>query len=278
MELTDRDTLVKILKNYKIFLKKSLGQNFLVNKKIIEKIVEAGNVTKSDVVLEIGAGIGTLTRELAKYVYKVIAVEIDKRFEEILKESLKEFSNVELIFDDILKIELSKIVTTPYKIFGNLPYYISGTFLGEYLKKGPYAQTMVLLLQKEMVERITSKHGTKNFSPLSILLSLMYDFEIITPVPAHFFFPIPEVDSLLVKFSYNPKNQSIKNPELFYKLIKSAFKFRRKYLINNLKSEFRNIPWEDIFSKLNINLKERAENIPIDVYIKISNLMEEYGI
>lgn len=276
MNLTDKETLIDILKKNNIFLKKSLGQNFLINKSIIEKIISSGEIKDSDVILEIGAGLGTLTLELAKYSKKVIAVEIDKRFEKILRENTKNFDNVEIIIEDILKINLASLITPPYKIFGNLPYYISGTFLGEYFKKGPYADLMVLMLQKEMAERIISKPGSKKFSPLSLLLELTYEVEVVCPVPSHFFFPIPEVDSLLLKFKYSPKFERIKNLSLFFILVKSSFKYRRKYLLNNLKREFPNLPWKEIFEKLNINFKERAENLSLEKYIELNNLIEEY--
>ncbi|MEN2984728.1 MAG: 16S rRNA (adenine(1518)-N(6)/adenine(1519)-N(6))-dimethyltransferase RsmA [Dictyoglomaceae bacterium] len=276
MDLANKEILISILSKNKIYLKKSLGQNFLINRNIIEKIIEHGELGKEDLVLEIGAGIGTLTIELAKYSKKVIAVEIDKRFEKILKEFTKEFNNVEIIIDDILKINIDSIIENPFKIFGNLPYYLSGSFLGEYLKKGPYADLMILMLQKEMAERLISKPGSKRFSPLSLLLQLTYKVEIICPVPSHFFFPIPEVDSLLLKFKYSPNFDKIKNKEIFFKVIRSAFKYRRKFLLNNLKREFPSYPLEEFFKKLNIDLKERAENLPLEKYIDLSNYFLEY--
>lgn len=277
MDLANKETLISILNKNKIFLKKSLGQNFLVNRNIIEKIILNGELKKSDIILEIGAGIGTLTIELAKYSKKVIAIEIDKRFEKILKELIRDFENIEIIIGDILKIDLSKIIKGPFKIFGNLPYYISGSFLGEYLKKGPYADLMILMLQKEMAERIMSKPGNKKFSPLSLLLELTYKVEVICPVPSYFFFPMPEVDSLLLKFKYSPNFEKIKDKELFFKIIKSAFKYRRKYILNNLKQEFPSYPLEEIFKKLNIDIKERAENLPLEKYIDLCNHLLEYG-
>ncbi|MCS7202217.1 MAG: 16S rRNA (adenine(1518)-N(6)/adenine(1519)-N(6))-dimethyltransferase RsmA [Dictyoglomus sp.] len=276
MDLTNKEILISILSKNKIYLKKSLGQNFLINRNIVEKIIEHGELGKEDLVLEIGAGIGTLTIELAKYSKRVIAVEIDKRFEKILKEFTKEFNNVEIIIDDILKINIDSIIEKPFKIFGNLPYYLSGSFLGEYLKKGPYADLMILMLQKEMAERLISKPGNKRFSPLSLLLQLTYKVEIICPVPSHFFFPIPEVDSLLLKFKYSPSLDKIKNKEIFFKVIRSAFKYRRKFLLNNLKREFPSYPLEEFFKKLNIDLKERAENLPLEKYIDLSNYLLEY--
>lgn len=276
MDLADREVLISILSKNKIFLKKSLGQNFLVNKNIIEKIISYGELKKTDVILEIGAGVGTLTVELAKYSKKVIAVEIDKRFEKILREILKDFKNIEIIIEDILKIDLSSIIEKPFKIFGNLPYYVSGSFLGEYLKKEPHADLMILMLQKEMAERIMSKPGSKKFSPLSLLLELTYKVEVICSVPSHFFFPAPEVDSLLLKFKFSPKLDRIRDKELFFRLIKSSFKCRRKYLINNLKREFPLYPWEEIFKKLNIDIKERAENLSLENYIDLSNFIFKY--
>ncbi|MCX7845134.1 MAG: 16S rRNA (adenine(1518)-N(6)/adenine(1519)-N(6))-dimethyltransferase RsmA [Dictyoglomaceae bacterium] len=278
MDLTNKETLISILNKNKIYLKKSLGQNFLINRNIIEKIIIYGELKNTDIVLEIGAGIGTLTLELAKYSKKVIAIEIDKRFEKILRELSRDFNNIEIIMGDVLKIDLFNIIEKPFKIFGNLPYYISGSFLGEYLKKGPYADIMMLMLQKEMAERIMAKPGNKKFSPLSLLLQLTYKVEVVCPVPSHFFFPIPEIDSLLLKFKYSPNFERIKDKELFFRIIKSAFKYRRKYLLNNLKMEFPSYPLEEIFKKLNIDPKERAENLTLEKYIDLSNNLLEYDI
>ncbi|WP_262370153.1 16S rRNA (adenine(1518)-N(6)/adenine(1519)-N(6))-dimethyltransferase RsmA [Dictyoglomus thermophilum] len=221
--------------------------------------------------LEVGCGVGTLTLELAKRSKRVIGVEIDKRFKPILENLLKDYPNTEIIFEDIMKIDLSKIVTPPYKLAGNLPYYISGSFLGEYFQKGPYASLMVIMLQKEMAERLTSSPGNKKYSPLSILLHITYSYEVISKVPPSCFFPAPEVESVILRLKLNPKLDKIHNKELFFKLLKESFSQRRKFLLNNLQRAFPEIDWKTLFTELNIDSKIRAEDLSPEDYITLSN-------
>lgn len=272
MELTNKSIILDILQKNNIFLKKSLGQNFLINKNILNKILNSLEISENDTVLEIGCGIGTLTIKLAKKVKKVIGVEIDKRFKPILENFLKEYPNVELIFEDILKVEISKIVNSPFKIVGNLPYYISGSFLGEYFKKGPYASLVVIMLQKEMAERLISSPGSKKYSPLSILLHLTYTYEVVSKVSPNSFFPAPEVESVILKLRFNPSLDKIENKEFFFKLIKESFNQRRKFLLNNLQKFFPNIEWKNLFDSLHIDYKARAEDLSPEDYINLSNL------
>jgi 16S rRNA (adenine1518-N6/adenine1519-N6)-dimethyltransferase len=275
MELTNKTTLLSLLKKHNIFLKKSLGQNFLINPHVLKKIVDQLDITNKDTILEIGCGVGTLTLELAKRAKEVIGIEVDKRFKPILEEILKDY-NVKLIFEDVLKLDLRNIITQPYKLTGNLPYYISGSFLGEYLKKGPYAQIMLLMLQKEMFERITSKPGSKKYSPLSILLNLNYKYELITKVSPDSFFPPPEVESVVIKLTYSPTSYDILDKDLFYKILRISFAQRRKYLINNLQRNLPQIKWEVLFKDLNIDLKARAEEIPPEIFIELANRVKNY--
>jgi len=275
MELTNKTTLLSLLKKHNIFLKKSLGQNFLINPHVLKKIIDQLDITNEDTILEIGCGVGTLTLELAKRAKEVIGIEVDKRFKPILEEILKNY-NVKLIFEDVLKLDLRNIITQPYKLTGNLPYYISGSFLGEYLKKGPYAQIMLLMLQKEMFERITSKPGSKKYSPLSILLNLNYKYELITKVSPDSFFPPPEVESVVIKLTYSPTSYNILDKDLFYNILRISFAQRRKYLINNLQRNLPQIKWEDLFKDLNIDLKARAEEIPPEIFVELANRVKFY--
>jgi len=275
MELTNKTTLLSLLKKHNIFLKKSLGQNFLINPHVLKKIIDQLDITNEDTILEIGCGVGTLTLELAKRAKEVIGIEVDKRFKPILEEILKDY-NVKLIFEDVLKLDLRNIITQPYKLTGNLPYYISGSFLGEYLKKGPYAQIMLLMLQKEMFERINSKPGSKKYSPLSILLNLNYKYELITKVSPDSFFPPPEVESVVIKLTYSPTSYNILDKDLFYKILRISFAQRRKYLINNLQRNLPQIKWEDLFKDLNIDLKARAEEIPPEIFVELANRVKFY--
>ncbi|HOJ92157.1 MAG TPA: 16S rRNA (adenine(1518)-N(6)/adenine(1519)-N(6))-dimethyltransferase RsmA [Dictyoglomaceae bacterium] len=277
MDLTNKEALIKILEDHKIYLKKSLGQNLLVRKSVLYKIIEGLELSHEDTVLEIGSGIGTLTVELAKKAQKVIGIEIDTRFQPILEETLKNFSNTHIIFEDIMNIDISQIINSPYKLTGNLPYYISGTLLGEYLKMGPYADLMVIMLQREMAERLISNPGSKKYSSLSVFLKLTYTYEILTKVSPNAFFPQPDVESVVLRLRFSPKFGGIKNKELFFKIVKESFRQRRKFLINNLQRAFPTIPWNEILQSLKIDPKRRAETLSLEEFISIANMVENYG-
>jgi 16S rRNA (adenine1518-N6/adenine1519-N6)-dimethyltransferase len=219
-----------LLKKYKIFPKKWLGQNFLISKEVLKKIVEAAEISKKDKILEIGPGIGNLTIELAKRAKKVIAVEKDKRMIEILKENLKDFKNVKIVQGDILKLEPRSYTLKPYKVVANIPYYLTSRLIRKFLETKNKPKSMVLMVQKEVAQRICAKPPRMNL--LAVSVQFYAKPKIISFVPKDCFWPKPKVDSAILKIS-NLKTQSPKLKELFFKIVKAGFSHPRKQLINN---------------------------------------------
>ncbi len=250
--------------------KKSLGQNFLMDKNIINKIVDSIDSTKDDLIIEIGPGSGALTRELVKKDSDIICFEIDER----LKEKLNSIDSKKLkvVFGDFLKINLDEYIDyNKYKhiyFVGNLPYYITTAIINKIVSESkPYQ--IVIMIQKEVADRFNAKVGKKQYNSLSLFLQYNFDIEKVCNVSKNCFEPIPKVDSCVLKLKSNKKT-SAKDEEKLYKLIKDAFKQKRKNLRNNLYNyDLDKI--EKILNKYNKNLKNRAEEIKLEEFIEISN-------
>ncbi len=250
--------------------KKSLGQNFLIDKNIINKIADSINPNKDDLIIEIGPGSGALTKELVKKNCDVICFEIDTR----LKEQLLSINsdNLKVVFNDFLKVNLNEYIDyKKYKniyFVGNLPYYITTAIINKIVDESkPYQ--IIIMIQKEVAERFNAKAGTKQYGSLSVFLQYNFDIEKICNVSKNCFEPIPKVDSIVLKL-INNKKIKVNNEEKFYKLIKDSFRQKRKNLRNNLKNyDLEKI--EKILSQFDKNLMSRAEEIKVEEFAEISN-------
>jgi len=256
---------------------KKLGQNFLVNKKILRKIVKIADIQPQDVVLEIGPGPGNLTMELAKLAKKIIAVEKDSKLCEILKKNLKNFNNVEIIQADILKIQNSKFKNyKPYKVVANLPYYIVAPVIRKFLEAKFQPELMVLMVQKEVAQRICALPPKMNL--LAVSVQFYAQPKIISYVSRKFFWPQPKVDAAIIKI-LNLKSQILKtNKNLFFKIVKAGFSQPRKQLANNIgkilkldKEEVKTWLWKN-----NIQPSQRAETLRIQEWIKLANTFRHF--
>ena len=241
MDLTEVRTIKKLYQELNIRSNKKLGQNFLVSKKVLDKIIKAGDLEKSDTVLEIGPGFGVLTQELLKYVDNLIVVEKDKRLAEFLNMRKQEYKDInhkdiKIINDDILKKSIKDYgLSGKYKIISNLPYQITSPILWKFLNEiENKPQMMVLMVQKEVAERIVAKPG--QMSVLSVMCQFQAECEIVAQVSKENFWPQPEVDSAIIKLKI--KNQNILREEndmvKFFKIVKIGFSAKRKMLKNNL--------------------------------------------
>jgi len=220
---------IKIIKHYNLKLKKRWGQSFLVDCNVLEKLVSYVNPCPSDTILEIGAGIGTVTRELAKRCKKVIAVEIDRNLVKVLNEVLKDFSNIELIESDVLSMRLPRVD----KIFSNTPYSISSPLLIKLLKEREYNYA-ILTFQREFADRLVARPGTPNYGRLTVLVSILAHVELKDNVSRSSFFPQPEVDSRIVKVM--PRREiPVKDLTLFEYFTSLLFSQRRRTLYSALK-------------------------------------------
>lgn len=262
----------QILQKHNIRLTKSLGQNFLTDINIIKKIVEAGDISASDLVLEIGPGIGAMTAELSKSAGKVIAVEIDKHLIPALNETLGCFSNVSIVNADIMKADIDELVkdwTGPLKVVSNLPYYITTPIVMMLLEGNIQWDTMVFMVQKEVAQRMAAVPKTKDYSSLTIAVRYYSDPKLMFTVSKHCFIPKPDVDSAVVRLKKRdlPYMQDI-DKNFFFKVVRASFGQRRKTLLNSLGSQ----PWlrggKDILRqalvKLGKNENIRAEELSIE--------------
>ncbi|MGF7185230.1 16S rRNA (adenine1518-N6/adenine1519-N6)-dimethyltransferase [Desulfitispora alkaliphila] len=271
--------VMDIIDKYKLKMSKSLGQNFLIDDNVRQKIVDAGELSPEKVVVEIGPGIGVLTQAIAEQVEKVIAVELDKRLVPVLAETLGEYSNVEVINNDVLKVNLEELVleranTQKFTVISNLPYYITTPIIMGLLEKNYPIEIMVFMMQKEVADRIVAKPGTKAYGSLSVAVQYYTETELVTKVPQNVFIPKPDVESAVVKFVRRPKPPiSLASEEVFFKVLKAGFAQRRKTLYNTLKGNL-NIEGEDLLNALEqagIDSKRRAETLSMDEFAALAN-------
>ena len=252
--------------------KKKFGQNFLQDNNIIKKIANVCETNKDDLIIEIGPGGGALTKELVNK-SQVLAYEIDSELKEYL---LNEFSNsnINFIFDDFLnrsiKEDLSNYKYNNLFIIANLPYYITTPIINKIIEEKIDVNKMVLMVQKEVGDRFSAKEGTKDYSSITIFLNYYFDIKREFIVSRNAFYPKPNVDSIILSFTKKDKKYNVNNESLFFKLVRDSFKQKRKTLRNNLKDyNFSKI--EEVLVKNNMPLDIRAENIPIEIFIEISN-------
>ena len=257
-----------ILKKYSIKAKRSLGQNFLVDYNIISKIISSADLEPNDIILEIGPGLGILTKELAKRAKKVLAVEKDDKLCVILKQELKDYPNIEIINADILKYIIHN---TRYKILANLPFNIASAVIRKFLETGNKPQAMILMLQKEVAQRITAEPPNMNI--LAVSVQLYAKPEILFYISKSSFWPQPKVDAAMLKID------KIKSPQintgLFFKIVKAGFSNPRKQLINNLSSGFKK-PKQEIsewLQKNNINPTQRAQTLSVDNWLDLLKML-----
>jgi len=275
MELTSVKVINEIRNKFVFSFKKGLGQNFLTDKTVLEKIAEAAG--GSDGVLEIGPGFGVLTKELAENFKKVVTIEIDNRLIEVLDYTLSEYDNVEIINEDVLKCDLDKIIEEKFgekiSIAANLPYYITTPIITSIIERKLNISSLVVMIQKEVAERICAEPGTKNYGAISVLCGYYTEPEIIVTVGANKFVPPPKVDSAVVKMKMRATPRvSVSDEKLFFRVVKAAFSQRRKTLLNCLASAF---PYgKDNISermlKAGIEPSRRGETLSIEEFARLS--------
>ncbi len=242
-QLTSPRLVREILQRHKLIPNKRLGQNFLIDKNILDKIIAAVEIKPEDTILEVGPGLGVLTGPLAALAGQVVAVEVDQGLIPPLRENLRAYPNVKIVRGDILKISWAGLVediNAPLKVVANLPYYITSAVIMSLLT-GPLAlERLVLMVQREVAQRLIAAPGTRDYGILTAAVGYYTVPEIIAPVPRTVFYPRPAVDSAVVRLKvreYPPVE--VGDEELFFRLIRGAFGQRRKTLLNSLQGEFR---------------------------------------
>lgn len=240
LKLTSPSTIKYIMDKYGFRFSKSLGQNFLIDEHIIERIADGAEIGPDDYVLEIGPGIGVMTQELAQRAKKVVAIEIDRDLIPVLKETLADFDNVTVIRADVLDLDLNAVIAEHFgdkkpKVVANLPYYITTPIIMMLLEDGIPVSEIVVMIQKEVADRIAAKPSTKAYGALSVATQYYTEPSIIAKVPRTVFMPQPNVDSVVIRMILREEPPvQLDNPDVFFKVIKAAFGQRRKTLLNAL--------------------------------------------
>lgn len=267
-----------VLDRFGFRFSKGLGQNFLIDGNIVRSIRESAGVTKDDYVLEIGPGFGTLTEELLLHAKKVVAVEIDKRLIEVLDYTLKGFDNFKLINEDIMKLDLDRIVQDefegqPFKILANLPYYITTPIITRLIEEDLPESSMTFMVQKEVADRIVARPGNKQYGSLTVFIDYYSQAKIVCKAPKSVFIPQPKVDSLVVQLDLKKDLPDVDRTKLF-KLVHAGFQQRRKNILNSMTSDkslgLDKKTLEEILVDLDIDPRSRAETLSLDQFIDIT--------
>ena len=273
----------QILKKYGLTMKKSLGQNFLVEPGILTKMLAAGEIDKDTVVIEIGPGIGALTERLAQEAKQVIAFEVDRRLEPILKNELAEYDNIEVIFQDILEANLPELFADRFEptdrivVAANLPYYITTPIIMNFIEANLPVDAYVMMMQKEVAERMTASPGSKNYGSLTVAIDYYTEAEISFIVPRTVFVPQPNVDSAVLKLKRREEPKvAVDNEAFYFRLTRGSFQHRRKTLWNNLmgiygKSDEAKEALRAGLETVGIEGSRRGETLSIEEFAALAN-------
>lgn len=272
-----------IIDSYSFSFQKKFGQNFLVDSNVLENIIEKAGITEDDLVLEIGPGIGTMTQYLCESAREVVAIEIDETLIPILNYTLEDYDNVEVINDDALKTDIEKIVKKkndgkPIKVVANLPYYITTPIIMGLLEGKAPIESITIMVQKEVAERMQTGPGSKDYGALSLAVQYYADANILMTVPASCFMPRPKVDSSVIKLDiYDKPPVDVCDEEMMFKIIRASFNQRRKTLVNGLKNAS-NLPFtkeeiEESIEKLGEDVRVRGEKLTLEQFAKLTNIL-----
>lgn len=287
MKLYSPATINEIKNKYGIKPIKSLGQNFIIDKNIIDKIIEKSMIGKGDLVIEIGPGIGVLTAAAAEKASKVIAIEIDKKLIPILEETLSEYNNIEIINNDIMKINFREILEQNkeingqrikgVKILGNLPYYITTPIIMKILEDRVVADSITVMLQKEVADRIKAKPGSKIYGALSVAVQYYCNVVHVANVSKEVFVPRPKVDSSVIRLDLRKEKPFLLNDEnIFFAVVKAGFGQRRKTLLNSLTGIYGLTKDEiaSIIESSGIDPGRRAETLQLKEFAVLANMIQ----
>lgn len=286
VNISNKSLTQRILKKHNFTFKKSLGQNFLIEPNILEKIVEKAEIDETTGVIEIGPGIGSLTQKLAEHARKVVGIEIDQRLIPILHETLAEYENIKIIHADALKVSLKDIIANEFKDFSkikvvaNLPYYVTSPIVIKLLEEKLQLDSITVMIQKEVAERISAKPGKKAYGSLTLLVEYFAEANIVLHVPNTVFIPRPNVDSAILQLKVREKSPVIVSDEDFmFKVIKASFAQRRKTLynnlVNNLVGKEKKEELEEELRSITIDSKRRAETLTLEEFAKISKVLKK---
>ena len=282
LNLTNPETIKKIMDGLGIRFNKALGQNFLIDQTVLDSAIDASGIDEGYGVIEVGPGIGTLTAELSKKAGKVVAIELDRSIAEYLKKAFVAYDNVEIVQGDALKIDLKEIIEEKMQglkvvVIANLPYYITTPLIMKFLEDDLPLESITVLIQKEVAERIVADAGTKEYGAISVAVQYYSSPEIIRTVPAESFMPPPKVTSAIIKMDIkNHTKPEVSNEKRMFRVVKAAFGQRRKTLVNALSSGF-DVPKEEltrIVTDVTGSEKIRGEQLDLRQFIQISEILK----
>ena len=279
--LSSHSATMDLVKRHGFKFTKSLGQNFLIDDNIVDKIVAGAGIGPSDKIIEVGPGIGTLTREMASRAGTLMAVEIDKNLIPILTDTLGDFENVKIVNEDIIKADIRGLIDEnldggPVKLVANLPYYITTPIIMRFLEEDINVTDIVVMVQKEVAERMNAQPGGKDFGALSVAVQFYCDTEIVAKVPRHLFVPQPNVDSIVIALRVRPERKyKVDSEDLFFKVVKAAFGQRRKTLLNSIASmgNLSKDMVKEALEEAGIDPKRRGETLSLDEFANLSNVI-----
>ena len=284
-KLSNPQVTIQTIKKYEFAFQKKFGQNFLIDDHVITKIINAAEITKDDMVLEIGPGIGTMTQYLAESARKVIAVEIDKNLIPILGETLAEYDNVTVINEDILKLDINRLVEEenagkPIKVVANLPYYITTPIIMGLFESHVPLQSITVMVQKEVADRMQVGPGSKDYGALSLAVQYYAKPYIAANVPPNCFIPRPGVGSAVIRLTrYEEPPVTVKDESLMFKLIRASFNQRRKTLQNGIANSpelpYSKAQVEKALEKMGLAANVRGESLTLAEFAKLSDTISE---
>ncbi len=272
----------KILKENNFRFNHGLGQNFITDDVLLDNIVKASGVTSDDVVVEIGVGAGTLTRHLAKAVKRVISFEVDENLRPVLKQTLQDKDNVTVIFKDVLKMsdeELKDIIGAPFKVVANLPYYITTPLIMRFLESSLEVNSISVMVQKEVADRLVAVPNTSDYGVITVAVNLRGDANIKMVVDKTNFYPMPKVDSAVVRIGVTDKYEGVDKLGVM-KLVKCGFAMRRKVLTNNLKNTYNldSGECESVLKEAGFSPQIRGEALSTEDYIRLYDIMKNMNL
>ncbi|MCQ2544945.1 MAG: 16S rRNA (adenine(1518)-N(6)/adenine(1519)-N(6))-dimethyltransferase RsmA [Clostridia bacterium] len=295
MDLTSPSTIKEIRDRHNFQLSKSLGQNFITDRNVLDQIISGAGVSEGDLVIEIGPGIGVLTAEAAEIAARVIAIEIDRNLIPILKETLSSYDNVEVINQDVLKTDITEIInrakadklfTGKVRVIGNLPYYITTPIIMKLLEEGVPVDSITVMMQKEVADRIRSGPGNKAYGAISVAVQYYCDVERVANVPKEVFVPRPKVDSTVLNLlplsaegsgheETGGRRVELADEKAFFNCVKAAFAQRRKTLLNSLSSAggMDKEKVKLLLGRAGIDPGRRAETLTIEEFGRLANEM-----
>ncbi|WP_113674479.1 16S rRNA (adenine(1518)-N(6)/adenine(1519)-N(6))-dimethyltransferase RsmA [Vallitalea guaymasensis] len=272
---------IEIIKKYDFAFQKKFGQNFLIDFHVLNKIITSSNITKEDVVIEIGPGIGSLTQQLAENAKQVIAVEIDKKLIPILEDTLSDYNNITIINEDILKVDIVKLVeekndNKPIKVVANLPYYITTPIIMGLFESNVPVDSITVMVQKEVADRMKAKPGTKDYGALSLAVGYYSEPYIVANVPPNCFMPRPKIGSAVIKLTKHKQPPvDVEDAKLLFKIIRASFNQRRKTLINglynNLDGMFDKDQLKQAIENIGLKLNVRGETLSLEEFSNLAN-------